>query len=111
LRTRLEALEPALTHGSKHPDGFWAGVRRELSQLVVVRDSNSPKKLPSEYMARALRALDSGRIDAAILDVEALNGKALAPRWLDDARRYNEARRALDVIETAALVETRAATE
>jgi hypothetical protein len=111
LRTRLEVLEPVLTHGGKHPDGFWAGVRRELGQLVVVRDANSSKKLPSEIMARALRLLDSGRIDAAILDVEALNGKKLAARWLDDAHRYNEARRALDVIETAALVETRGATE
>jgi hypothetical protein len=108
LRTRLEMLEQSLVMGGKHPDGFWAGVRRELGQLVVVQDANKPSFTPTERMARALRLLDSGRIDSAILDVEALSGKTLAPRWLDDARRYNEARRALDVIETAALVESRA---
>ena len=34
-------------------------------------------------------------------------GAAMANDWLIDARRYHEARRALDLIETAAILEPR----
>ena len=34
-------------------------------------------------------------------------GAAAASEWLIDARRYHEARRALDLIETAAILEPR----
>jgi hypothetical protein len=111
LRNRLEALEPQLLGGGSDTSGFWGKLRRELGQLVVLRKADSKQTLPSEHMARALRLMDAGRMDAAILEVEELAGKKIAPRWLDDARRYNEARRALDVIETAALVEQRSTNE
>ena len=105
LRMRLETLEPILLGQEKPGGGFWVSLRNEFAQLVVVGDGSKPGQGPQDRMARALRLMDSDRMDAAIIEVEALAGKARAPRWLDDARRYNEARRALDVIETAALVE------
>ncbi len=105
LRIRLDNLKPALLKQEKPDAGFWGSLSAELNQLVVVGDGSKPGQAPQDRMARALRLMDSERIDAAIVEVEALSGKTLAPRWLDDARRYHEARRALDVIETAALVE------
>ncbi len=105
LRIRLNTLEPVLLRKEKPDAGFWASLNAEVNQLVVVGDGSKPGQSPQDRMARALRLMDSERIDAAIIEVEALSGKTLAPRWLDDARRYHEARRALDVIETAALVE------
>ena len=49
----------------------------------------------------------AGRVDDAIAEVESLPGHddPMAAAWLTDARRYNDARRALDRIETAAILE------
>ena len=45
--------------------------------------------------------------DKAIAEVQAMPGAAAAGEWLIEARRYHEARRALDLIETAAILEPR----
>ena len=51
--------------------------------------------------------LESGRVDRAIAEVEQLPGVENAGAWLVDARRYERAQRALDLIETAAVREPR----
>ena len=56
-------------------------------------------------MERARLFLESGRFEDAIKEVENMPGAAAATQWIADARRYAAAQRALDLIETAALLE------
>jgi hypothetical protein len=58
-------------------------------------------------MQRALRYIDASRVGAALAEVERMPDRAAADRWMQYARRYLEARRALDLIETAAILEPR----
>ena len=51
--------------------------------------------------------LTSGRTDDAIAEVEKLPGADAAQGWITNARRYAAAQQALDVIETAAMLEPR----
>jgi hypothetical protein len=48
-----------------------------------------------------------GEADTPIADIAPMPGAVAANDWLIDARRYHEARRALDLIETAAILEPR----
>jgi thioredoxin-like negative regulator of GroEL len=54
---------------------------------------------------RARRMLESGQVDGALAEVARLPGRDKAAAWMTAARRYIQARRALDVLETAAIVE------
>ena len=54
-----------------------------------------------------MRYIDGGRVNAALAEVEHMPGRAVAEKWVQMARRYMEARRALDLIETAAILEPR----
>ena len=56
---------------------------------------------------RARLFLESGRTDSAIAEVRNLPGAESAEGWLRDAERYAAAQRALDLIETAAVLEPR----
>ena len=47
----------------------------------------------------------SGQVDAAITEVERLPGANVAADWLTSARRYDASQKALDLIETSALLE------
>ncbi len=60
-----------------------------------------------DRLARARRAVEAGQIEDAIKEMAALPSQAAIMQWLDQARRYNEAHRALDVIEAAAILEPR----
>jgi hypothetical protein len=108
LRTELDALAPQLV--GRNGDGggsLWTGLRRELSELFVVRAAGTKSPRASERLDRARRYLAAGQADQAIAEVEAMPGAEVASEWLMDARRYHEARRALDLIETAAILEPR----
>ncbi|MEY4270327.1 MAG: hypothetical protein RLZZ58_1543 [Pseudomonadota bacterium] len=109
LRARLADLGPKLISGSAAGNGFWSGLSRELSELFVLRSEGAPSPASSQRFERAQRLIDAGHVDAAVTVVETLSGRKLAARWLIDARRYAEARRALDLIETAAILEPQAA--
>ena len=103
LRERLEVLEPALMSADGATPGFWS----TLSNLFVVRAENAPSVDPTQRMARAKRALDIGRVDRAIVEVEQLPGAKRAHDWLLLARRFNEAQKALDLVESAAIQDPR----
>lgn len=103
LMARLEGLGPQLTEGQKPTS--WADFKRELSELFVVRRHDTPSSQPEKRLERARQALESGRIDTAIGEVEKMPGAADAEGWISDAIRYREAMGALDVIETAAVVD------
>ncbi|HEX7873884.1 MAG TPA: hypothetical protein VF475_13295 [Sphingobium sp.] len=83
--------------------GFW----REIGSLAILRKSGGPSPEPEQRLARARHAVELGQIDSAITEMSALPPQASVTRWLELARRYNEAHRALDVVEAAAILETR----
>lgn len=107
LRAELDTLAPELVGRSGDNGSLWTGIRREFSELFVVRAAGTQSPRASERLERARRYLAGGMADKAIAEVEAMPGAAAANEWLIDARRYHEARRALDLIETAAILEPR----
>ncbi len=108
LRAGLDTLAPQLVgRGGDGNGSLWTGLRRELGELFVVRAAGTQSPRASERLDRARRYLGAGQADQAIAEVEAMPGAAAANDWLIDARRYHEARRALDLIETAAILEPR----
>jgi hypothetical protein len=107
LQDELQRLEPELVKGG--PDqGWWTALRRELSDLVAIRRSDSPITLPADRMERAKQRLEAGQVTIALAEVNRLPGRDKAGSWFAEARRYLAARDALDRLETAALLEPRA---
>lgn len=107
LRAELDAIAPELVGRRDDGGSLWTGFRREMSELFVVRAAGTQSPRASERLERARRYIAGGMTDKAITEVEAMPGAAAAEEWLIDARRYHEARRALDLIETAAILEPR----
>lgn len=108
LNAGLDDLAPTLTAGTKS-QGFWADIQRELSELFVIRKEGTPSTAPQQRLVRSERYVEVGNVEAAITEMDKLpavmSGDEDATSWMEKARRYNEARRALDVIETAAILE------
>lgn len=87
---------------------WWSAIEHEARELVTIRRASTPSPRPQAGFDRAIHYLDGGRVNAALAEVERLPGRAVVDRWVQLARRYLEARRALDLIETAAILEPRA---
>jgi hypothetical protein len=104
LAADLDALGPALAQASK-AEGGWDSFTRELSSLFVIRRDIAPPARAEDRLERARLMLRSGQADLAIAEVERLPGRAAAGAWIAAARRYGEAQRALEQLETAALLE------
>lgn len=107
LASGLDDLGPKLTTGSSGA-GFWTDFQRELSELFVIRRQGTPSPAPQRRLVRAKRYVETGNVEAAIAEIEKLPGIEQdedSMKWMERARRYFEARRALDVIETAAILE------
>lgn len=108
LLAELSDIGPTLTSGSSGM-GFWTDFKREVSELFVIRREGSPSPVPQRRFQRARRYIENGNVDAAIAEIEKLpgsnKGDEQTDQWMNKARQYNEARRALDVIETAAVLE------
>ena len=105
LVARLEGLGPQLNESSQGPP--WAAFQRELGQLFVVRRENTPSPQPQRRLERARWALEQGRFQAAIDEVKGMPGASKAEAWIADAERYRKAMEALEVIETAAVLDQR----
>jgi hypothetical protein len=106
LQAGLQEVGPELVGGGPNQD-WWTALKRELSGVVIIRRSGTPSTLPSERLQRARRRLDAGQVDVALAEVLRLPGREQAMPWIGQARRYVAARRALDTIETAALLDPR----
>lgn len=105
LIARLDGLGPEL---AQSPRAFsWSRLRQELSQLFVVRRESTPSPEPRRRLERARLFLQSGRVEAAVAEVRNLPGATRAAAWTRDAHRYAAAHNALDLIETAAVLEPR----
>ena len=102
LRQGLDAIAPDLQSASGRD--WFADTRRELRNLIVLREEGTPSTAPADRLARARRLLDDGRVDAARTEVGRMPGAAQAGNWLAAARRYALAHQALDVVETAAIL-------
>lgn len=105
LKLDLAEAAPALADRPAGGD-WWQATKRELSELVTVRRAGAPSSLPTERVQFALSRLDAGQVDVALAEVLRLPTRDAAGPWVDEARRYVQARRALDMIETAALLDT-----
>lgn len=105
LQAGFDDIAPSL-RTSPPGTGWWTALQREARDLVIIRKASTPSPLPEKAIPRIARLLSSGRVAPAMEEVERLPGKANAERWLEMGRRYREARRALDLIETAAILES-----
>jgi hypothetical protein len=106
LQTGLQEVGPQLVGGGPDQD-WWSALKVELGDLINIRRGGTPSTLPAERLRRATRRLDAGQVDVALAEVLRMPGHAGAGEWAAKARRYVAARRALDTIETAALLDPR----
>lgn len=106
LIARLEGLAPTLQDA---PDEATLDrLRRELSELFVVRRESTPSPQPARRLERARFFLQSGRLSLAIEEVSKLPGaeQEEAQAWMSDARRLSRAFEALDLLEGAAILDS-----
>jgi hypothetical protein len=99
-------LQEELRRGA--PDeGLWQGIRRELGSIVAVRRANAPSPNPDARFERAMARLEQGQVDVALAETMRLPGAGRAGPWIAQARRYVAAHRALDEVESSALLADR----
>ena len=103
LIAEYEALGPDLRRGGPE-DSWWTGIRRELGSLVQVHRTDRPAANPDARYNRATQRLSTGDVDQALAETMRLPGATRAGDWVTKARRYVAAHRALDEIESAALL-------
>ncbi len=106
LAGQLDVLAPQITNAPRAESG-WTRMRREIASLFIIRRAAMPRATPQERVAHAKLLLASGKIDEAIAEVQRLPGAQDAQGWIADVRRFDTARRALDLIETTAMLEPR----
>ena len=104
LRQALDANASLLLNSGA--GGWFDGLLRELRSLVVLHEANVPSPLPADRLARARRMIDAGQVEPALEEIGRLPGAAQASNWTAAAQRYIDARRALDTLETSAIVGT-----
>ncbi len=104
LRDGLRTAGPEMA-GAPPNQGWWRAFRNELGALVTVRRQGTPSTVPAERLRRAEERLEAGQVDVALAEVLRLPGRENGREWIQAARRYVLARRALDTIETAALLD------
>ena len=104
LKTELRGLAPVLLTGNRD-DSTWATVKRELSELFVLRKENGPSLAPNERLIRAEALVDAGKLDLAATEVAALPGASIAQSWMARAKRFSDARKALDRLEQVAILQ------
>ena len=106
LVARLTGLAPELVQAPSG-EGVLGMIGRELSDLFVVRRETTPSPAPQRRLDRARLFLESGRIEPAIAEVSNLPNASEAADWIADAERFAAARRALDLLETTAILDPR----
>ena len=105
LAARLDGLAPQLQSGDDR--GGFERFTQELGALFTVRREDTPSPQPEMRIERARLFLMSGRPADAVEEVRNMPGAAGAQGWIRDAERYAATQQALDLIETAAVLEPR----
>ena len=103
LQTELSGLAPILVSGNRD-NGAWETVKGELSQLFVLRRDDGSTRTPEQRLIRAQAFVEAGNLSAAMLEVAAMPGAPAARSWMIRAKRYADARKALDRLEQMALI-------
>lgn len=103
LISEYDVLGPDLRRGGPQ-DSWWSNLRRELGGLVEIHSASRPATKPEAQYRRASQELAGGNVDQALADTMRLPGSSRAGDWVGKARRYILAHRALDEIESAALM-------
>jgi len=103
LSAEYETLGPDLRQGGPQ-DSWWTNFRRELGGLVAIHPADRPSANPDARYRRAAQRLAAGEVDQALSETMRLPGASRAGDWVGKARRYVAAHRALDEIESAALL-------
>lgn len=103
LQTELNGLGPVLISGNREAT-VWATIQRELSQLFVLRRDGANAIAPSQRLVRAQVFVEAGILPQAMQEVAALPGASSAQSWMVRAKRFGEARKALDRLEQMALI-------
>lgn len=103
LSARLDGLAPQLVQ--RNEGLSWGRFTRELGQLFVIRRESTPSPQPEKRLERARIALEQGRYQNAIDEIRGMPGAEQAESWIADAERYRDAMQALEVIETAAVLD------
>jgi hypothetical protein len=103
LVAEYQDLEPQLT-AAPAKGGLLAKMKGGLESLVTIHKADRPSTQPQARYDRALSFLMSGEVDSALAETMRLPGAFRGQAWIGRARRYVIAHRALDEIETAALI-------
>lgn len=103
LIAEYETLGPELRRGGPQ-DSWWTNFKRELGSLIEVHRADEPSANADARYNRAVKRLSAGEVDQALAETMRLPGATRASGWVAKARRYVAAHRALDEIESAALL-------
>jgi hypothetical protein len=107
LQKEFQEVAPHLSGGGQG-QSWWGAFKTEMAGLITIRREKTPSTQPAERLRRAGQSLESGQVEVALLEVLRLPGHERADPWIAKARRYVAAHRALDRLESAALLEPRA---
>lgn len=107
LQKQFQEVAPHLSGGGQG-QSWWGAFKTELAGLITIRRENTPSTQPAERLRRAGQSLEAGQVEVALLEVLRLPGHERADTWIANARRYVASHRALDRLESAALLEPRA---
>ena len=103
LQTELTGLAPVLLTGNRNTS-VWATIKREMSQLFVLRRDGGSALAPEQRLFRAQVFVEAGNLSAAMVEVAAMPGDSAAQSWMVRAKRYDDARKALERLEQMALI-------
>jgi hypothetical protein len=103
LTSQYESLGPQLRSGGPE-DGWWTNFKREMGSIIEIHRADQPAVNAEARYDRALQRLSMGDVDQALAETMRMPGAARASDWVAKARRYVATHRALDEIESAALL-------
>jgi hypothetical protein len=98
-----DALGSDLRRGGPQ-DSWWTNLQREFGEMVEIHSAARPAANPDARYERARQELAGGDVDKTLAETMRLPGAARAGDWVAKARSYIAAHRALDEIESAALL-------
>ena len=103
LIAEFDGLGPDLRRGGPN-DSWWNNMKRQLGSLVELHRADRPAVNAEARYNRAAQRLSAGDVDQALAETMRMPGAANASDWVGKARRYIAVHRALDEIESAALL-------